>query len=49
MPEKFQPLNQLKQLLAQCEAQMAGMEKACAKADVHKIQKPPPKTRMRKS
>jgi len=42
-------MEELKQLLAQCEAQMAGMEKACAKADVHKIQKPPPKRRMRKS
>jgi hypothetical protein len=48
MSKIIHPMENLKRLLAKCEAQMAGIAKARAKAGAHKIQKPPLKRRMRK-
>jgi hypothetical protein len=49
MPKKIRPLNQLKQLLVKCEAQMAGIEKARTKAGARKMQALAPKRRIRKA
>jgi hypothetical protein len=48
MSKEIRPLNQLKQLLAKYDAQMAGIAKRRAQTGAPKIKPPPPQKRMRK-
>jgi len=45
MPKIIHHMEELKRLLAKCDAQLVEIEKRRMKTGAHKIQKPPPKRR----